>query len=114
MDDKELEMVEDEEQIVVMNDEEGNEYFYREEMIIPLGDKKFSLLIPVDACDCGCEDEECTCEEHEHEQDDDEPDMFIARIDFDEEGEAIYLDPTEEEFEAVKKAYETMLAAQEE
>lgn len=109
MDDKELEMMEDEEQIVVMTDDEGNEYYYREEMIIPLDGKNFSMLVAVD--DCDCEDEECSC--HEHEEDD-EPDVFIARVDFDEDGEAIYLDPTEEEFEAVKVAYEAMMASNEE
>ena len=82
MDDKELEMLEDDEQIVVMSDDEGNEFYYREEMVIPLGDKNFALLVAID--ECGCEDEECEC----HEEGD-EPDVYIARIDFDEDGEAI-------------------------
>ena len=56
-----------------------------------------------------CEDEECEC----HDEND-EPDVYIARIDFDEDGEAIYLDPTEEEFEAVKTAYEEMMNSSEE
>lgn len=108
MDDKEMEMMDEEEQIVVMSDDEGNEYYYREEMIIPLGDKNFSLLVPIDECEC--DEEECEC----HDEESDEPDVFIARIDFDEEGEAVYLDPTEEEFEAVKEAYEKMLSSSEE
>ena len=107
MDDKELEMLEDDEQIVVMSDDEGNEFYYREEMVIPLGDKNFALLVPID--DCDCEDEECDC----HDEDG-EPDVYIARIDFDEDGEAVYLDPTEEEFEAVKTAYEEMMNSSEE
>ncbi|NCD08243.1 MAG: DUF1292 domain-containing protein [Negativicutes bacterium] len=108
MDDKELEMMEDEEQIIVMSDDEGNEFYYREEMVIPLGDKNFALLIPIDECEC--DDEECVCREEENE----EPDVYIARIDFDEDGEAVYLDPTEEEFEAVKTAYEEMMNSSEE
>ena len=55
MDDKELEMLEDDEQIVVMSDDEGNEFYYREEMVIPLGDKNFALLVAID--ECGCEDQ---------------------------------------------------------
>ncbi|HIU64748.1 MAG TPA: DUF1292 domain-containing protein [Candidatus Avacidaminococcus intestinavium] len=109
MENEELELLEDDEQIVVMTDEEGNEYYYREEMIIPCDDKNFALLVAIDGCDC--EDEECEChEEHEEE----EPDVYIARIDFDEDGEAVYLDPTEEEFEAVKAAYEAMINSSEE
>lgn len=108
MDDKELEMMEDEEQIIVMSDDEGNEFYYREEMVIPLGDKNFALLIAIDECEC--DDEKCACHVDENE----EPDVYIARIDFDEDGEAVYLDPTEEEFEAVKTAYEEMMNSSEE
>lgn len=32
--------------------------------------------------------------------------VMIARIEFDTDGEPVYVDPTDEEFEAVKKAYE--------
>ena len=77
-------------------------------MVIPLGDKNFALLIPIDECEC--DDEECACHEDENE----EPDVYIGRIDFDEDGEAVYLDPTEEEFEAVKTAYEEMMNSSEE
>ena len=93
----------DEEPVVVMTDEEGNEYYYHEEVIIPVGDKKFAILVPIDVdeeeeegCDCGCEEEET--------------DVYIARIDIDESGEEIYVDPTDEEFDEVRKAYEELLA----
>ncbi len=93
----------DEEPVVVMTDEEGNEYYYHEEVIIPVGDKKFAILVPIDideeeeeGCDCGCEEEET--------------DVYIARIDIDETGEEIYVDPTDEEFDEVRKAYEELLA----
>ena len=62
------------------------------------------MLVAIDAC--ACEDEDCNCE---HEEDED-PDVFIARVDFDEDGEPIYLDPTDEEFEAVKAVYDKMTA----
>ena len=38
----------DDELVVVMTDEEGNEYYYREEMIVPVGDKQYAILIPID------------------------------------------------------------------
>jgi uncharacterized protein YrzB (UPF0473 family) len=97
-DDLELE----EEPVVVMTDEEGNEYYYREEVIIPVGDKRFAILVPIsiddeEECDCGC------CEEEE-------TDVYIARIDVDENGEEIYVDPTDAEFDEVRQAYEDLLA----
>jgi len=92
----------EEEPIVVMTDEEGNEFYYREEVIIPSGNKRFAILVPItigeecgEECDCGCEDEET--------------DVYIARIDTDESGEEIYVDPTDEEFEEVRQAYEELL-----
>ena len=48
MSDKEKEILdEDADVIVEMTDEEGNSYYYREEMIIPVGDDKFALLIGI-------------------------------------------------------------------
>ena len=93
----------EDESIVVMTDDEGNEYYYREEMIIPVGEKRFAILMPIDIdedeCDCG--DESCDCCE--------DSDVFIARIDTDKDGEEVYIDPTDEEFEEVRKAYEEIL-----
>lgn len=94
----------DEELVVVMTDEDGNEYYYREEMIIPLGEKNYAILIPIDIDEedgCGCEEDHCDC---------DEVDVFIARIDADENGEEVYVDPTDEEFEEVRKAYEELMS----
>jgi uncharacterized protein YrzB (UPF0473 family) len=101
----------DEEPVVVMTDEDGNEYYYREEMIIPVGEKRYAILVPIDIedeCDCGHDhsaEDECDC---------DDIDVFIARIDIDEDGEEIYVDPTDEEFEEVTKAYEKMMAEEDE
>jgi uncharacterized protein YrzB (UPF0473 family) len=95
----------EEEPIVVMTDEDGNEFYYREEVIIPCEDKRFAILVPINidednaCCDCGCEEEET--------------DVYIARIDVDESGDEIYVDPTDEEFERVRQAYEEMVVDEE-
>ncbi len=90
--------------IVEMTDDDGNAYYYVEQMIIPVGDDRFALLVELpdedehehchdEGCDCGCE----------------EGDVIIAKIVTDENGEDIYVEPTDEEFEAVQKAYDEML-----
>jgi uncharacterized protein YrzB (UPF0473 family) len=104
MENKDLEET-DEELVVVMTDEEGNEYYYREEVIIPVGEKNYAILIPIEIDEeneGGCE-EGCSCC-------DEEVDVYIARIDTDENGEEIYVDPTDEEFEEVRKTYEELVS----
>lgn len=93
--------------VVEMTDDEGNSYYYTEEMIIPVGDDRYALLVEIhdhDHCDC----------DHEHEHDDcdcgcEDGDVIIAKIVKDENGEDIYIEPTDEEFDAVQKAYEEMI-----
>ena len=92
----------EEDPVVVMTDEEGNEYYYREELVIPVGEKRFAVLVAIDTC----EDEACECEE--------EVDVFIARIDTDEAGEDGYSDPTDEEFEEVSRLYEELMDEEDE
>ena len=89
--------------IVEMTDEEGNVYLYEEEMMIPIDDKKFAILVALPyetdengelhyhehGCDCGCE----------------EDDVIIAKIVTNQDGEEEYIEPTDEEFEMVRKAY---------
>ena len=100
----------DEDAIVVITDEEGNEFYYREEMIIPIGDKSFAILVPLELDD----EEECECsEESDCECCGGEEDAIIARIDMDENGEQVYIDPTDEEYEAVIKAYDEIMAEEE-
>ena len=91
----------EEEQIVVITDDEGNELYFREEMVVPVGKKNFAILAQINLEDCECEDEDCHC--HEHEEDEEE-NVIIARIEFDENGEEVYLAPTDEEFDEVKAA----------
>ena len=96
--------VQDEGVVVVMTDDQGNEYYYQEEMIIPVGDQKYALLVGIHededdhghgcGCGCGCEDDE---------------DVLIAKIVVNDEGEEEYIEPTDEEFEAVQKAYDALV-----
>lgn len=108
MSDKEKEILdEDADVIVEMTDEEGNSYYYREEMIIPVGDDKFALLIGIHdeeeeeehAHSCGCG---CGCGEHDE-------DVLIAKVVMGEDGEEEYIEPTDEEFDAVQRAYDALM-----
>ena len=103
MTDKEKEVLDDEEMVVVMTDEDGNEFYYREEMIIPVSDEKYALLVGIhdgeeegEACGCGC-----GC--------DDDEDVLIAKIVKNEQGEEEYVDPTDEESEKVQAAYDAIM-----
>ena len=89
----------DEDIVVEMTDEEGNVFYYSEEMIIPVGDENFALLVAI-------HDDE---EEHFHDEDCDCGDeVIIAKIILDEDGQEIYVEPTDEEFERVSKAYDEL------
>ena len=109
--DKEKEILdEDADVIVEMTDEEGNSYYYREEMIIPVGDDKFALLIGIHdeeeeeehahSCGCGC---------GEHDED-----VLIAKVVMGDDGEEEYVEPTDEEFDAVQRAYDALMDDEEE
>ena len=95
----------DDDILIEMTDEEGNVYYYVEEMIIPVGDENFALLIEVKddeheheaGYDCGCEDD----------------DVIIAKIVVNENGQEEYVEPTDEEFERVQAAYEKLLDEEE-
>ena len=94
----------DDDFLVEMTDEDGNVFYYTEEMIIPVGDENFALLVEVHDhdhdhghCDCGCD---CDCEGD---------DVIIAKIVIGENGEEEYIEPTDEEFERVQEAYEKLL-----
>lgn len=110
MTDKEKDLLaDDEEMVVVMTDENGNEFYYREEMIIPVGEEKYALLVGIhdhdeeesESCGCGC-----GCE-------DGDEDVLIAKIIVNEQGEEEYVDPTDEEFEKVQAAYDALMDEEE-
>ena len=98
----EHEEIHDEDVIVVMTNEDGDELYYREEMMIPIGADRFAVLIALNA---SSEDELAHAEEGDE--------ATIAKIVTDEDGEDIYTDPTDEEFEAVCRAYEALLEEEE-
>lgn len=109
MSDKEKQVLEDGDDAIVVEftDEEGNSYLYEQEMIIPVNGEKFALLIGVEdeehehehGCGCGCEEGD--------------EDVLIAKIVTNENGEEEYVEPTDEEFEAVQKAYDALLDEEE-
>lgn len=98
------EELQEEELQVCLVDEDGNEFLFWEEMIIPVGDVNYALLLQAhddedehehSNCECGC-----GCEEEE---------VVIAKIVKGADGEDEYdTNLTDEEFEAVKKAYDAL------
>ena len=93
----EHEEIQDEDVIVVITNEEGEERYYREEMIIPIGDDRFAVLVALSASS-----------EEELADADEGDEATIAKIIVDEDGEDIYTDPTDEEFDEVRRAYELL------
>lgn len=96
----------DDEIIVVMTDDEGNEYYYVQELILEVQGDKYALLVPT----CDDEEEQCHCHDHAHDHEEDNEDSaFFAKMVLDESGEETYVEPTDEEFEAVLAAYEALM-----
>lgn len=83
--------------IIEMADEQGNKSYYGVDMIIPMEKNNFAVLVGI------------ILDEKGEFKDVDEENMVIARVEFDEKGEEVYVAPTDEEFEAVREAYEKML-----
>ncbi len=105
------EQMEDDEVIVVMTDDEGNEYYYAQELVLQVEGEKYALLVPTCADD---EEGHCHCHEHDHEDDEDEDSAFFAKVVLDESGEEAYIEPTDEEFEAVVAAYDALMEEEDE
>lgn len=100
MADKDMEELDLEDGIVVeFQDDEGNSLYYQQEMIIPVDGVDFALLVGINV-------------ENETEFDPEE-NVILAKIVKDENGEDEYVDPTDEEFEAVQKAYDAICDAEE-
>lgn len=83
--------------IIEMEDDKGNKSYFGVDMVIPMEKNNFAVLVGI------------VLDEKGEFKDVDEDNMVIARIEFDENGEEVYVAPTDEEFEAVREAYEKML-----
>ena len=85
--------------LIEMTDEEGNVFYYAEELTVTVDGENFALLVEVKddehehGCDCGCEDD----------------DIIIAKIIINEDGEEEFIEPTDEEFEKVQAICEEIL-----
>ena len=66
--------------IVTIDDTEGNSRDFVQDMVIPFDGKEFE----------------------------EEPDIILARIDKDQDGEVVYVSPTDEEYDAVAEIYNAM------
>ncbi|MGE1063689.1 DUF1292 domain-containing protein [Megasphaera paucivorans] len=81
--------------VIVIEDEEGNEVYYHEETSLEYDGKKFSILVRY------------TEDENGEEAIPEDAETIIARVEM-EDGEPLYVAPTDEEFEAVLQEYEKM------
>ena len=71
--------------IVTIDDTEGNSRDFVQDMVIPFDGKEFAVLVSIP-----------------------EPDIILARIDKDQDGEVVYVSPTDEEYDAVAEIYNAM------
>lgn len=80
--------------VITITSPDGEEKDFQEVDAVEIDGKIFSLLLEI------CENE-------------DEAEAIIARVD-EEDGEPVYVEPTEEEFEEASKAFEELAAEDEE
>ena len=108
-------------------DDDGQEHCFVVESKFKVGKDDYVALLEVDPaifteeeeeCDCGHDhahahvhDEECGCGHDQEEEDEDEgPNIILAKIVTDENGEVDIQVPTDEEFEQARIAYEALEA----
>ena len=91
--------IEDEGTVVEMVDDEGNVFLYTEEVILTVDNMRFAILVEL--------------LEDEPEDDEYEPEVIIAKIIPDENGEDIYVEPNDEEFVKVQAEYERLFDEEE-
>ena len=107
-------------------DEEGNDHCFVVESKFKVGKDDYVALLEVDPaifdeeeeeeCDCGHDhahahvhEEECGCgHDHAELDEDEEPNIILAKIVTDENGEVDIQVPTDEEFEKARIAYEAL------
>ena len=106
-------------------DDDGQDHCFVVESKFKVGEDDYVALLEVDPaivseeaeeCDCGHDhahahvhDEECGCgHDHEEEDEDEEPNIILAKIVTDANGDVDIQVPTDEEFEKAKIAYEAL------
>ena len=106
-------------------DDDGQDHCFVVESKFKVGKDDYVALLEVDPaifsdedeeCDCGHDhvhahvhDEECDCgHDHEAEDEDEQPNIILAKIVTDENGEVDIQVPTDEEFEKARIAYEAL------
>ncbi|MDY6028982.1 MAG: DUF1292 domain-containing protein [Acidaminococcaceae bacterium] len=109
-----LESEDDSVEIFPLTDDEGNTVMFYEDMCFRVGDKTYAILVEVDPEDlahehgenCGCghvhEHEECSC---------DEPNVYLVRVQFDENGEPYYETESlsEDDYAEASEAYNQIM-----
>ena len=78
--------------IVTITGPDGSEADYAEDTVIPWEGRNFAVLVSIPLS----------------EDDKKDPDIILARIDADENGEPAYVPPTDEEYDAVAEIYDKM------
>ena len=107
-------------------DDEGQDHCFVVESKFKVGNDDYVALLEVDPAIFDEEAEECGCEEHEHahahaetcgcghdhaeEDDEEEPNIILAKVVTDENGETDLQKLTDEEFEKAVKVYESLEA----
>ena len=81
--------------IVTATDDDGNEVNYQEVQRIDIDGKVFALLVEVP--------------DSEDDDADDDGDAIVARVDV-EDGEEVYVAPTDEEFDAANVAFDELFS----
>ena len=81
--------------IVTATDDDGNEVNYQEVQRIDIDGKVFALLVEVP--------------DSEDDDADDDGDAIVARVDV-EDGEEVYVAPTDEEFDAANAAFDELFS----
>ncbi len=86
-------MADNEETVVVtVTGPDGIERDYAQDVVIPFAGKQFAVLVSIP----------------ESEDDDSDPEVILARIDTDQNGDYEYVPPTDEEYDAVAAIYNEM------
>lgn len=78
--------------VVTITAPDGSEQDFAQDVVIPWAGKEFAVLVSIP----------------ESETDTREPEVILARIDTDENGEPEYVPPTDEEYDAVEAIYNAM------